>query len=292
MVFLAWSSNLQPLPEVIGHLENDVSVSKKDVWGDDWGDSVEDNSEAGSPLLSDTMPAYREHLRKTIWGKAGNEVLEQGQNVKVMIMVLDAATTGRLSMNMYAEMPVSEFYENVGKWNYDTGWLRFNGKQRKNEIHSCSLYEIADYAYGTEQGDFVKCKPEVRNDIILKLIPCVVEGRNIPSDIVGNLVHKACRPTSYKNNYNWRKVLETTCALIRKRIIEEKEKRKEKGNMKCHWIIRAENGIICMGDYLLLRRLRRLLLMRKMKHVLQMQAVTLKHFLISPIRPGELFITV
>ena len=229
MVFLAWSSNLQPLPEVIGHLGNDVSVSEKDVWGDDWGDSVEDNSEAGSPLLSDTMPAYREHLRKTIWGKAGNEALEQGQNVKVMIMVLDAATTGRLSMNMYAEMPVSELYENVGKWNYDTGWLRFNGKQRKNEIHSCSLYEIADYAYGTEQGDFVKCKPEVRNDIILKLIPCVVEGRNIPSDIVGNLVHKACRPTSYKNNYNWRKVLETACALIRKRIIEEKEKRKEKG---------------------------------------------------------------
>lgn len=231
MEFLAWSSNLQSLPQILGNPEEEELMLSEDAWGDNWGLSGEENEKFGSQLLSDTMPAYRNRLRKAIWGSGGEKVLCAGvdQNVKVMIMVLDAATTGRLSMNMYEEMPVSEFYENVEKWHYDTVWIRFNGKQRRNELKSFSLYEIVDFAYGTEQGDFIKCKPEIRNDVILKLIPCVAERRNVPSDIVANLIHKACSPMSYKNSYNWRRVLETACGVIRKKIIEEKEKRNEQG---------------------------------------------------------------
>lgn len=216
MVFVAWASNLQPLPDTLGIPE------ETDPWGDDWDEPEE-------TLLSDTMVAYRSHLRKAIWRSGGKDALEAGTEgkIKAMFLILDAATTGRLSMNLYAELPVSEFYRNVEKWHYDTAWSRFIGKQKRQEIRSFSLYEIADCAYGTEQGDFIKCKPEIRNDIILKLIPSVIEGRRIPTDIAKNLVNKACRPTSYKNQYNWRKVLETACGLIRKQIIEEKEKRKE-----------------------------------------------------------------
>lgn len=232
MEFLAWTSNLQPLPEVLGNPEDGYASIEND-WDDDWEECDKDMDAPGKldcHLVSDTMPAYRNRLRNVIWGKQGKEVLnpDENGNIKAMLMVLDAATTGRLSMNMYAEMRVSDFYENVEKWHYDTAWIRFNGKQKRNELRSFSLYEIVDYAYGTEQGDFVKCKTEIKNGIILKLIPCVTEKRNVPSDIVENLIHKACRPSSYKNSYNWRKVLETACGMIRKKIIENKERKKEK----------------------------------------------------------------
>ena len=231
MVFLAWSSNLQSLPEIIGNPEDDGSDLSSDIWDDDWNELDEKCLEDGNNLISDTMPTYRNRLRKVIWGSSGQEVLDAGGNeaVKAMILVLDAATTGRVSINMYSEILISEFYENVGKWHYDTVWRRFNGKQRRNELRSFSLYEIADYAYGTEQGNFIKCKPEVKNDVILRMIPCVVEKRKLPSDIVENLIHKACRPSSYQNQYNWMNVLEAACGMIRKKIVEEKEKRKEKG---------------------------------------------------------------
>ena len=217
MEFLAWSSNLQPLPDILGNPD-------EDIWGDEWDETEQDTDETDSPLLSDTMPAFRSKMRRAIWGSGGKHALETGvdETVKVMIMVLDAATTGRLAMNLYEEMPVSEFRENVEKWHCDTAWVRFNGKQRRNELKSFSLYEIADCAYGTEQGDFIKSKPEIRNEIIFRLIPCVTEGRKLPVDIVENLMHKACRPTAYKNSYNWRDVLETSCGMIRKKIIEEK----------------------------------------------------------------------
>ena len=230
MEFLAWASNLQTLPDVLGVPEEEAA-SSENVWGDEWGETKTERASADNQLISDTMPSYRSRLQKAIWGSGGKKVLEKGvnENLKVMIMVLDAATTGRLSMNMYEEMSISEFCKNVEKWHYDTAWVRFNGRQKKKEFRSFSLYEITDYAYGTEQGDSIECKSDIKSNIILRLIPCVTEGKNIPSDIVENLIHKACRPMSYKNGYNWRKVMEAVCGLIRKKIIEEKEKRKEKG---------------------------------------------------------------
>lgn len=230
MELLAWSSNLQSLPDILGNPEEEM-MSLENVWGDEWDEFDEDDGKNGSQLLEDTMPAYRNRLKKAVWGSSGEKALCTGvdQNVKVMIMVMDAATTGRLSMNMYEEMTASEFYENVEKWHYDTVWIRFNGKQRRNELKSFSLFEIADYAFGNEQEESIKCKPEIRSDVILKLIPCVTERRNIPSDIAASLIYKACSPMSYKNSYNWRKVLEAACGVIRKKIIEDKEKRNEQG---------------------------------------------------------------
>lgn len=223
MTVLAWASNMQLLPDIIGNPEDDLE--------DEW-DMIEEgeSDNVKSVLVSDTMPFYRERLRKAVWGaKIQNEIKSQTENrEKAMIMVLDAATTGRLSIAMYEELGISEFYQNVEHWHFETAWNCFLGKARINTIRSFSLYEIADYAYGTEQGDFIKCKPEMRNQAILKLIPCVITGRKIPKEIVRNLFHKACKPIAYQHSYNWRKVLETACGMIRKMIIEEKKDRGEK----------------------------------------------------------------
>ena len=229
MIFLAWSSNMQPLPDIIGIPGNIETDSAEDVWDDSWEDQDEVITKNETELVSDTRPIYRSYLKKKIWGAYGQDTLHDGNitDVKVMMLVLDAATTGRLSMNMYEEMPCSEFYQNIEKWHYHTAWMRFDGVQKKNRLRSFYLYEIADYAYGTEQGQFIKCKTELKNQIILRLIPCVTGGRNLPSDIVSNLIHKACRPTAYQNKFNWEKVLEAACGLLRKKIIEERIKRRE-----------------------------------------------------------------
>lgn len=223
MIVLAWASNMQSLPDIIGNPEDDLE--------DEWDMIEEDEPDyVKSEREWDTRPIYRERLRKDIWGsKRQNEISSPtGNNEKVMIMVLDAATTGRLSIAMYEELSISEFYQNVEHWHFETAWNCFWGKERVNTIRSFSLYEIADCAYGTEQGAFIRCKSEVRNRAILKLIPCVITGRKIPKEIVRNLFYKASKPTAYKNDYNWRKVLETACGLIRKSIIEERKGRGEK----------------------------------------------------------------
>lgn len=220
MELVVWASNLQPLPNVFEKLD-DGDVGLEDAWEDCW-DLEENKSE--KQLQSDTMPIFRSKIRKAIWKSNGGRIIcaETNPNLKVMILGLDSATTGRLSMNLYEEIQLSDFYENLEKWAVDTAWIRFDEEKRKNEIGTFSLYEIVDYAYGTEQEDFIKCNPKLRSKFILRLTPCVTDGRDVPLDVVMNLFHKACNPMTYKKIYNWRKVLETACGLIRKKIVEEK----------------------------------------------------------------------
>lgn len=220
MELVVWASNLQPLPNVLGKYF-DENMDSEDVW-EDHLDSEEKQSD--NQLQDDTMPIFRSRIKKAIFSKGGGKAIREKMdyNLKVIIIALDAATTGRLSMSLCEEIALTEFYENLEKWALDTAWIRFNGKKGKNEIDAFSLYEIVDYAYGTEQGDFIKSNPKLRNKRILRLIPCVTEGRNVPPDIVMNLFYKACNPMAYKESYHWRKVLETACGLIRKKLVEEK----------------------------------------------------------------------
>lgn len=198
MNIIVWASAMNEISEKI------ITQSSQNwFFGDDF--SFEDD-------LPDTEPRHKEMLEKMIFGT--KEKYEP--NSKVMIMGVDAATTGRLSVSMYSELSESVFYENVYRWHLSTSWNRFNTKLKANIFSSFSLYEIIDCAYGTEQGGNISCKPEVLRDNILRLIPCVTEGRSVPFDIISALYKNASKPLAYDKNYNHRKVLETACSMIRK----------------------------------------------------------------------------
>lgn len=218
MQLIVWASALQPLPDMrfaaMGLENSDDDMD--DIYDDDMG--YDDEPEDEERTVPDTVVAYRKRLKASVWGYENK--LEP--NTKVMIMGLDAATTGRLAMVLYSELSASDFIHNVANWHDSIAWNRFNWKEKKNEWSSFSLYEIVRCAFGTEQEDKIKCKSELESDMICRLIPCVAEGRSVPKDIVNSLVIRASKPLAYSKYYNWRTVLETACGLLRKKIIEEK----------------------------------------------------------------------
>lgn len=57
-------------------------------------------------------------------------------------------------------------------------------------------------------------------------MPCIVEGRKLPYDVVLSAVKQAVNPMHYENYWDWNKVVTITCALLRKWQIE-RENRKE-----------------------------------------------------------------
>lgn len=204
---VVWESALQPLP--------DITKSLDECFGE-FG--LDDFEEEPQQLFGDNLvSAYRDKLKKSIFGRE-NE-LKPGS--KTMLMALDSATTGRVSMSMYTELSTSDFLGNIGEWHENTAWVRYNGRKNIREINSFSLAEIAECAFGTEQGGYIACKPEVKRDVYLRLIPCVTEGRSLPQDIVSALVNRASNPQMYDKDYNWRRVLETACGMIRKKQIEK-----------------------------------------------------------------------
>ncbi|MBP3923233.1 MAG: type I-C CRISPR-associated protein Cas8c/Csd1 [Ruminiclostridium sp.] len=207
LTLVVWESALKQVP--------DITTSFSDVFADLGFDFDDTEQLYGDALVS----AYKDKLQKTLFGHSNR----LDPNSETIIMALDSATTGRLSMPIYTALSTSEFYKSVCKWHDETAWIRYNGKKKMQEVNSFSLSDIAECAFGTEQGKFISCKPEVKRDVYIRLIPCVIEGRRIPQDIVNALVTRATSPQMYSERYNWRRVLEVTCGMIRKNKIEHKE---------------------------------------------------------------------
>lgn len=200
LTLTVWASALQPLPD----------VTKKIIDEDDPYADEEDE-------VMSTYPEYMRMLKKRILGYGE----KMQPDTKVMVMALDASGKGRVSISLYSELIGSDFLNNIEQWHADTAWCRFNGKKKRNVINSFSLYEIIRCAFGTEQGAFIDCDKKVMRDALLRLIPCVTEGRRIPADILHGLYAKASNPLAYDNDFNFSTVLETACGMIRRNKIKE-----------------------------------------------------------------------
>jgi CRISPR-associated protein Csd1 len=201
---VVWTSSMRDNPNITG--------SAYDV------DDDEHFGEETEKVLPDTEPIYRDFLRKSIFGTKNFEI-----DSKVMLMGVDAATTGRLSISIYEELEHSRLLEQLVKWHSETSALRFYSKHRTSGINSFALREIINCAYGMENGKgYLETKKEIEKDNVLRLLPCITQGRAIPADIVQNLVKKASNPLAYENGYNHRKVIETACGMIRKQNFDRK----------------------------------------------------------------------
>ncbi len=199
---VVWTSSLQENPDIMGPAY----------------DEEDDEYFGKEEYLPDTEPKYRDFLSKRIFGTKDFEITS-----KVMLMGVDAATTGRLSISIYEELEHSQLLEHLLKWHTETAAVRFYAKQRANRINSFAVREIIKCAYGIENGKgYLEAKPEIVKENVLRLLPCITQGRMIPADIVQNLVKKASNPLAYEHSYNHRTVIENACGMIRKQNFDRK----------------------------------------------------------------------
>ena len=215
LTLVTWASALEKLPDELGK-----PIERE------WNDEE----------VYHSFPDYKSRLNKYIMGFKQ----EFRDTTKVMIMALDAATTGRLSIALYDELQGSIFLDNLEKWHENSAWLRF--RKGQNTVCSFSLYEIVRAAYGFEQNGkteyeedserdtiqrkkgkakqvkVLECDEKLERDQILRLLPCVMNGRDLPYDLVQALYYKASNPLAYERNEkndNHRKVMEVVCGMYR-----------------------------------------------------------------------------
>lgn len=201
LTLVVWTSSLEDSPDLLGS-----------------GYDPDDDEYFAEDELPDTEPKYRDFLRKSIFGNKDFEITS-----KVMLMGVDAATTGRLSIAIYEELAHSRLLEQLVKWHSETAVMRFYSKQHMSRINSFSVREIINCAYGMENGKgYLEAKPEIIKENVLRLLPCITQGRAIPADLVQNLVKKASNPLAYEHGYLHRTVIETACGMIRKQNIDRK----------------------------------------------------------------------
>ena len=141
-----------------------------------------------------------------------------GQDLKteaeIVVLGLEAATTGRLSVSFYRTLKGSEFMNNLLAW-YNTCFWCYRQKKYKqsnewiNTIGTPSLKEIAKIAFGDKNDKLLKSTIE-------RLLPCIIDKKKFPRDITKAALVKVANPNSYESQALYQKAVAITCALIRK----------------------------------------------------------------------------
>ncbi len=165
--------------------------------------------------IPDTEEAYKKKLEMAVQGYQD----QLDDNDDIVIIGLDAATTGRLSVVCYDELKSSTFLHHLKDWNETCNWYftKFTQDKRPYQtIYTPSAKQIIRCAYGTEQGQFLDVGDKLLKEQVQRIYYCIIEQMALPNDIVHAIVCRASNPQSYKTRSHYETVLSTACALIKK----------------------------------------------------------------------------
>ncbi len=179
------------------------------LWWNPEGKPLPDFSFLGITSVSEeksTFTSYQKKLRDALSGYGQKLTQEDG----VVVAVLDAATTGRLSVTYYSEMKALDLLDRLQEW-YDT--CRWD--TRNWDMCSPALKRIVQCAWGTQRGSFIEVDDRLLREHAQKLLHCVGDRRPIPVDIVRSLAGRASCTQAYSAE-NRELLLSTACAVIRK----------------------------------------------------------------------------
>ncbi len=161
-----------------------------------------------------TEVEYRKRLKKVLYGH--KEEFDETDNI--LVMGLEAATTGRLSITYYNEFRADDFWNSVHIWGESCEWyyLRFNEQKKPYyTVNTPTFEQIIKCAFGTEKENFIDANDKVLKEHIQRLLKCMLERQKMPFDIVNALANRASMPTAYsRKNREW--LLSTACAVIKK----------------------------------------------------------------------------
>lgn len=135
----------------------------------------------------------------------------------IYVMILDAATPGRMGITYYQSIDKDLYLERLKKWHQTVNWRHSyvkRGDKRITFYGAPAHRDIALAAFGTNANE------KLIKNTVERLISCVVDGRKIPVDIVNNLVNRVSNPFSMEK-WEWEKNLSITCAILKKHFEEE-----------------------------------------------------------------------
>ncbi|MDY2782855.1 MAG: type I-C CRISPR-associated protein Cas8c/Csd1, partial [Candidatus Pseudoruminococcus sp.] len=137
--YVAWESRLNEIPNVFGRIVLDESKN--------FSSFIKDKDDK---VYAKTAEQYKNIIEMAIKGYKRNLNFDS----KVILMALDSATPGRLSIIMYQELTSTDFYKNIQEW-YSKVYWHSCYKTSDGEVIHCvqtpTLVEIARCAYGNER---------------------------------------------------------------------------------------------------------------------------------------------
>ena len=159
--------------------------------------------------LNHCMEAYHRQLQK-------NDI--------IVVLGIDSATQGRMGVTYYREYHSHDYINTISQWHHHFAWFQRSIKEMPEKpkkkvclwpISAPTPWAIINTAY----GDIIRHNESLKKHFYARLLPCIVEGRDIPFDIVKSCIqrasnNRACNPHSCLYS-EWERNLGVACALYR-----------------------------------------------------------------------------
>jgi CRISPR-associated protein Csd1 len=195
-----------------------------------FGDSDEEKiAELNSHTPRDAGQTFARKLSKKIAGYRAS--LTDAK--KIVVMGLDSAGPGRISITFYRELAGSEFLDRVEKWHSDMAWYFHEyiqdptEKKKKHSghmVYAPSPRVIAEACYGKRLDD------KLKKSTIERLLPCIIDGKQIPEDLVSMAIKRASNKIGI-DHWEWERALSVACALYSYQQIRINHNTKTEKNM-------------------------------------------------------------
>ena len=198
---VAWAVSGKPIPKVIA-ASNEIEEEAR-------GEIPQDSVIMSPPPIvperykGDVGQLFAKQLNNLIRGYRAKLTDRED----IVVMALDSATPGRMAITYYRELQASEFLERIQSWHEHTAWPQNMGKDRKF-IGAPAPGDIAEAAYGRRVDE------KLKKATVERLLPCIVDGRSIPCDLVTACAQQAANPAG-KSHWEWERCLGIACSLVR-----------------------------------------------------------------------------
>lgn len=132
----------------------------------------------------------------------------------IVVMGLDSATPGRMAILFYREIKEAEFLTRLERWHTSLAWPQNVGKDRRF-IGAPAPCDIAKACYERNE----KIDEKLLKATQERLLPCIVDGRPLPRDLVlaavASTVKCAYRKDQKKGYWEFERNLGVACSLYR-----------------------------------------------------------------------------
>ncbi len=178
-----------------------------------WDDSdldIDGDDTTEEQGIYQTSKEFANAMKNRLLGYYGD--ISKPQNIMVMALKEATPGQGRVSIILYRELRNSEIYEALENWYNRLSWhvtyLEKGKKKPVQTIGTPSPKTIAECAYGE------RIKPQLLEKTIQRILPCILDGGVIPSDLETQCVKSASNQLALEN-YRRNTVLETACAVFK-----------------------------------------------------------------------------
>ena len=199
---VSWAVAGKPIPDPFQD-SNSLFLSSDEI-----SQSTVENTQSDA---GDTGQAFALRLNRAIAGyRARIEATDD-----IVVMGLDSATPGRMAITFYRELKGAEFLGRIQAWHENLAWPQ-NFSKESRFVGAPAPRDIAEAAFSTRIGE--KGEPRIddklRKSTVERLLPCIIDSRPIPRDLVDSVMRRTCNRIGMKH-WEWEKTLGITCSLFK-----------------------------------------------------------------------------